>query len=76
MQVCVKAAPPFLVGRARKYRQSETKLQPAPQLHRALRVGSKTRKYRHWSDTGVDGLVTYNHSGLFLVHTHGWVLDI
>ena len=28
VQVCVKAAPPFLVGNlARKYRQSETKLQ-------------------------------------------------
>ena len=53
----------------RKYRQSETELQP---LHRALscRVGTKTRKYRQ-SDTGVDGPGTYNHSGRFLCSFRG-----
>ena len=66
--VCQGCPPPTKVGSrraARKYRQSETELQPP--LHRALscRVGTKTRKYRQ-SDTGVDGPGTYNHSGLFL----------
>ena len=70
--VC-QGCPPTLVGSrraTRKYRQSETELQPP--LHRALscRVGTKTRKYRQ-SDTGVDGPGTYNHSGRFLCSFRG-----